>query len=225
VANTSAVAEMAVTLMLASVRNLAALDRSARSGRWRGEGAGRLPVVKGMTGRKVGILGLGTIGAKIAARMAPFEVEIGYCNRRPRAEAPYQYFSTPMALAEWADAVFVALRADASNRHIVDADLLRALGPEGHIVNISRGSAVDETALVAALREGTIKGAGLDVFEREPDIAEALRSLPNVVLSPHMSASTHEAYRAMQDAVLENLDAFFATGMAVTPVPECTTGG
>jgi lactate dehydrogenase-like 2-hydroxyacid dehydrogenase len=206
--------------MLASVRNLAALDRSARSGQWRGEGTARLPTVKGLTGRRIGILGLGTIGVKIAARMAPFEVEIGYCNRRPRADVPYRHFATPMALAGWADALFVALRADASNRHIVDAPLLHALGPDGHLVNISRGSAVDEAALITALREGTIKGAGLDVYEGEPQIPEDLRALNNVVLSPHMSASTHEAYSAMQDAVLANLEAFFATGRAVTPVPE-----
>lgn len=209
-ANAAAVADLAVALLLASLRRVHTGDRLMRAGEWRGANAASFLFLRGLTGRRVGVVGLGAIGEKIAQRLAAFETEIGYHNRRPRTDVPYRYFGSPMELAAWADTLVLAHRADESNRHMVNAALLEALGPDGHVVNISRGSAIDEDALVAALKNSTIAGAGLDVFENEPKVRADLRALPNVVMTPHLGGGTSEAYEAMSDAVLANLDAFFA---------------
>lgn len=209
-ANAAAVADLAVALLLASLRRVHIGDRLMRAGEWRGANAASFLFLRGLTGRRVGVVGLGAIGEKIAQRLAAFETEIGYHNRRPREGVPYRYFASPMELATWADTLVLAHRADESNRHMVNAALLEALGPDGHVVNISRGSAIDEDALIAALKNRTIAGAGLDVFENEPEVRADLRALPNVVMTPHLGGGTSESYEAMSDAVLANLDAFFA---------------
>ena len=218
-ANASAVADLAVGLLVASVRQLFAANAFLRRGDWAGNYAKRVPLVRGLTGRRVGIYGLGAIGEKIARRVAAFETEIGYHNRRRRPDVAYRYFDTLLALATWADVLVVAVRADAGNRHTVNADVLAALGAEGHVVNIARGSVIDEAALIAALRDGVIAGAGLDVYEHEPAVPAELQALPNVALTPHVGGGTLEAQAAMQDMVSANLDAFLAGRAVLTPVP------
>ncbi|MEN6543631.1 NAD(P)-dependent oxidoreductase [Parvibaculum sp.] len=218
-ANAAAVADLAVALLLASIRHVATGDRLMRAGVWRGDAAARLLFSPGLTGRKIGIIGLGAIGEKIASRLAAFETEIGYYSRSKRETSPYRYFETPLALATWADALVLAHRADDTNRHMVNAELIEALGSRGHIVNITRGSAIDEEALVSALKSGKLAGAGLDVFEGEPDHIRAdLRELSNLVLTPHIGGASIEALQSMLNASIANLDAFFAGAPLPNPV-------
>jgi hydroxypyruvate reductase len=162
-----------------------------------------------MLGRRIGLYGMGEIGRKIAARVAAFETEVGYFSRS-RHDVPYHYFPTLDALAEWCSVLMVAVRAGADTENAVDANILRKLGKDGYVVNISRGSVIDQQALVAALTEQTLAGAGLDVYEKEPHAPDALTALPNVVLSPHIGGHTLESHVAMQDCVIANLEAFFA---------------
>jgi lactate dehydrogenase-like 2-hydroxyacid dehydrogenase len=152
---------------------------------------------------------MGEIGRKIASRVAAFETEVGYFSRS-RHDVPYQYFSSLEALADWCSILMIAVRAGSDNKHAVDVGILRRLGSDGFVVNISRGSVIDEAALVTALSEQIIAGAGLDVYATEPHAPDALTALPNVVLTPHVGGHTLESHVAMQDCVLANLEAFFA---------------
>src|SRR5215471_102092 len=209
-ANASSVADIAVTLVLAATRRLVVADNYVRSGDW--AAAKPSPMMRpqaGMRGRRVGIYGMGEIGRKIAARAACFETEVGYFSRS-RHDVPYPYFPSLQALAEWCSVLLIAVRAGAQTRHAVNADIFRRLGVEGHVINIARGLVIDEAALVAALADGTIAGAGLDVYAREPHAPDALTALPNVVLTPHIGGHTLESHVAMQDSVIANLEAFFA---------------
>jgi lactate dehydrogenase-like 2-hydroxyacid dehydrogenase len=218
-ANAASVADLAVGLLIDSVRRVSLGDRIVRGGRWPTEGKPS-PPARGMTGRKIGILGLGAIGYKIALRLAGFESEIVYHSRRPRADAPWRYFADFHEMALYCDTLMIALRADASNRHIVDARILDALGPEAHVVNITRGSAIDEDALIAALKAKRIAGAGLDVFQREPDVPQALRDLDNVVLTPHLGGGALESVFAMSKMLMDNVAAYVRDGTLISPVPE-----
>jgi len=218
--NSATVADLAMGLLIASVRQMFAANAFLRRGDWTGNYAKRMPLVRGLTGRRVGIYGLGAIGERIARRAAAFEMEIAYHNRHRRTDVSYPYFATLHDLARWADVLVIAVRAGPGNRHAVDAAILAALGPEGHVINIARGAVIDEAALIRALREGIIAGAGLDVFEREPSVPEELMALPNVALTPHIGGGTLEASAALQDLVLANVDAFFAGTPVLTPVPE-----
>jgi hydroxypyruvate reductase len=210
-ANAAAVADVALMLMLASTRRLMVADSYVRNGGW--AEAKPSPLMKpppSLSGCKVGVYGMGEIGRKIASRVAAFETEIGYFNRTRYDDLPYQYFPSLDALAQWCTVLMIAVRAGADTTHVVNAELLKKLGPDGHVVNISRGSVIDEGALVAALKGGTIAGAGLDVFETEPHAPGELTSLPNVVVTPHIGGSTRESHVAMQACVVANLNAFFA---------------
>ena len=218
-ANATAVADVAMGLLIASVRQMPQAEAFLRRGDWKGNFARRMPLVRGLTGRKVGVYGLGAIGQRIAQRAAAFDTEIGYHNRTRRGDVPYAYFASLAELAAWCDILVIAVRAGASNRHAVDAGVLAALGPEGHVINIARGSVIDEAALIHALREGIIAGAGLDVFEHEPSVPEALLALPNVALTPHIAGGTKDAQAAMQDMVVANIDAFLAGRPVRNPVP------
>jgi lactate dehydrogenase-like 2-hydroxyacid dehydrogenase len=218
--NSTAVAEFAMGLVIASARGIIRGDRYARAGRWRGDIIERTAVTPELAGRRLGIYGLGSIGSKVAQRAAAFEMEIGYHNRKPRRDVPYAYHPTLIGLAAWADILVVTVRADAGNRHAINREILTALGPEGHLVNVSRGIAVDEAALCDALEAGTIAGAALDVYEDEPHIPERLTGLDNVVLTPHMAAISANAQRAQRDIMFANLEAFFAGRPVLTPVPE-----
>ncbi len=209
-ANAASVADIAVILMLAATRRLLVADTYVRSGDW--AAAKPSPMMRpqpGLLGRRIGIYGMGEIGRKIAARVAGFEAEIGYFSRSKR-EVPYQYFPSLEALAEWCSVLMIAVRAGPDTHHAVNADILTKLGEDGYVVNISRGSVIDEQALVAALTGGTIAGAGLDVYEREPHAPDALTALPNVVLTPHIGGHTRKSHLKMQGCVIANLEAFFA---------------
>ena len=210
-ANASAVADLAITLMLAVTRRLLPADDYVRSGGW--AGAKPSPMMSpqpGNPGRKIGVYGMGEIGRKIASRAAAFETEVGYFNRTHYQDLPYRYFPTLDALADWCDVLMVAVRAGADTHHVIDAAMLKRLGAKGTIVNISRGSTIDQAALVAALADKTIAGAGLDVFETEPHAPDALTAFPNVVLTPHIGGHTLDSHIAMQDCVIANLTAYFA---------------
>jgi hydroxypyruvate reductase len=209
-ANAAAVADLAVTLMLAVTRRLLPADQYVRSGNW--SAAKPSPLMRpqpGNPGRRVGIYGMGEIGRKIASRVAAFESEVAYFSRS-RRDVPYRYLPSLEALAEWCSVLMIAVRAGADTHHAVDANILRKLGKDGYVVNISRGSAIDQKALVAALAEEAIAGAGLDVYESEPHAPDPLTSFPNVVLTPHVGGHTIESHNAMQDCVIANLEAFFA---------------
>jgi lactate dehydrogenase-like 2-hydroxyacid dehydrogenase len=218
-ANADAVAEFAIGLMLASVRQIGKGDRFIRAGRWQGNAIERMPVVPGLRGRRLGIYGLGAIGGRIATVAAALGMEIAYHNRTRREDLPYRYEDSLIGLAEWSDVLMVAVRASAENRHAVDAAVLQALGPQGHLVNISRGIAVDEEALCNALEQGVIAGAGLDVFEAEPNVPDRLKALDNAVLTPHIAAMADSAQAAQQALLLRNLDAFFAGEPLPSGVP------
>jgi lactate dehydrogenase-like 2-hydroxyacid dehydrogenase len=209
-ANAAAVADLAMTLMLAVTRRLLPADDYVRSGSW--SAAKPSPLMSprpGNPGRRIGVYGMGQIGRKIAARAAAFETEVAY-HSRSRHDVPYPYHPSLAALVEWCDVLMIAVRAGADTHHVVDAEMLRALGKDGFLVNISRGSVIDQPALVAALTDKTIAGAGLDVYETEPHAPDALTGFPNVVLTPHVGGHTLESHAAMQDCVIANLTAFFA---------------
>jgi lactate dehydrogenase-like 2-hydroxyacid dehydrogenase len=161
---------------------------------------------------------MGEIGRKIAARATAFESEVAYFSRS-RHDVPYRYVSSLAALADWCDVLMVAVRAGPDTHHVIDAAMLQRLGRDGHIVNISRGSVIDQSALVSALENDVIAGAGLDVYEQEPHAPDALTVLPNVVLTPHVGGHTLESHVAMQDCVMANLEAFFAGRPLPHPVP------
>ena len=219
-ANAPDVAEMAVAILLASTRRVVRADKMIRRGDWTKRIPNRFGPIAGLTGGKVGILGLGAIGLEFAKRIKGFDVQVGYCNRTRRADVDYPYFPNVMELAHWADYLIVCLRSDASNKHIVNAEVLKALGPRGHVVNISRGWAVDEAALADALRHGVIEGAALDVFDEEPYEGTELLPLDNLVMTPHFGGGTEHAQRRMNALVRRNLDAHFAGQPVVSPVPE-----
>lgn len=209
-ANAAAVADLAVTLMLAVTRRLLPADNYVRSGNW--SSAKPSPLMRpqpGNPGRRVGVYGMGEIGRRIASRLAAFETEVAYFSRS-RHEVPYRYLPSLAALAEWCSVLMIAVRAGADTHHAVNGDILRKLGQDGYVVNIARGSVIDQAALVAALADGSIAGAGLDVYEKEPHAPDALTAFPNVVLTPHVGGHTLESHAAMQDSVIANLDAFFA---------------
>jgi len=220
-ANAASVADLAVTLMLAVTRRLLPADNYVRSGNWAAAKASPLMRPQaGNPGRKVGVWGMGEIGRKIAARVAAFETEVAYFSRSQH-DVPYRYLPSLEALAEWCNVLMIAVRAGADTHHAVDAGILRKLGKDGFVVNISRGSVIDQKALVAALAEESIAGAGLDVYEKEPHAPDALTGFPNVVLTPHVGGHTLESHVAMQDCVMANLEAFFAG----KPLPYVVKGG
>jgi len=208
-ANASAVADIALTLMLGAVRRLVVADGYARSGDWAAsKPSPMMRPPQGMCGRKAGVYGMGEIGRKIADRAAAFEAEVGYFSRS-RHDVSYRYFPSLEELAEWCSVLLIAVRAGPETNHVVNADILKRLGADGYVINIARGSVIDEVALVAALKDGTIAGAGLDVYAREPNPPGELTSLPNVVLTPHIGGHTLESHQAMQDCVIANLAAYF----------------
>ncbi len=210
------VADMAFALMLDVSRNIAASDRFVRRGKWP---KARYALGSRVSGKRLGIVGMGRIGQAVAERSSGFRMEVGYHNRRPAEGCALSYFESLTALAQWADYLVLTVAGGAGTRHLVNSDVLTALGPSGYLINVARGSVVDEAALIAALAERRIAGAGLDVFEDEPRVPDTLMALDNVVLTPHTASATHETRRAMADLVLENLQAFYATGAVRVPVP------
>ena len=216
-ANAATVADLALGLLIASVRNMFGASAYLHSGGWEKSGRRRRGG-RGLTGRRMGIYGLGAIGEKIALRARACEMEVAYHNRKPRPDVAYPYHGSLLELATWADVLMISVRADANNRHAVDAEVLNALGSDGHVVNIARGAVIDEQALIAALRDGVIAGAGLDVFEHEPAVPAALRAIPGVVLTPHIGGDSLESHAAMSGMVLANIEAHFARRPVPNPV-------
>lgn len=209
------VADLAVGLLLATLRRIPQADRYVREGKWP---AGHFPLSPTLRGRRIGILGLGAIGKAIAHRLDAFGVEIAYHGRSRQAEVSYAYHESPAALAEACDVLIAIVPGGADTRRLIDAEVLAALGPDGVLINVSRGSVVDEAALIAALEAKTILAAGLDVFASEPHVPDALRAMDNVVLLPHVGSATHVTRAAMGKLVVDNLVAWFETGRALTPV-------
>ncbi len=215
-ANSTSVADHAMALMLAVVRQVPFNDRMVRGGAWR-----TLDVLPGQVeGKRLGILGLGSIGAKVAKRAAGFDMQIAYYNRHVRADVPYARMESPQALAQWCDVLLLSAPGGPATRHIVDEAVLQALGPEGFLVNVGRSSLVETSLLVRALREGMIAGAAIDVYDDEPRIPAEFFDLRNVVLTPHLGAYSAESLRTKTDIVARNLEAFFAGKPVLTPVAD-----
>ncbi|HSV44872.1 MAG TPA: 2-hydroxyacid dehydrogenase [Ramlibacter sp.] len=213
------VADLALGLMLSVARKIPQADRYVREGRWESEG--NMPLARKMSGARLGIVGLGRIGQAIAQRAQAFGMSIAYTGRTQRAELPHPYYPSAAALAAQVDFLVVITPGGEGTRKLIGREVLQALGPKGYLINVARGTVVDEEALIEALQQGTIAGAGLDVFEREPHVPPALRGLDNVVLTPHMASATLDTRQAMADLALANLQAHFDGKPLLTPVPEC----
>jgi lactate dehydrogenase-like 2-hydroxyacid dehydrogenase len=215
---TEEVADTALGLLLMTVRELSAAERYLRAGRWPVEGP--YPLSASLRDRTVGIVGLGRIGMAIARRLDAMKVTVVYHSRRPRAGAPYRYYDNLRAMAADASVLMIIVPGTASTTHLVNAGILEALGPDGILINVGRGSVVDETALVSALKSGTIRSAGLDVFANEPHVPAELIALPNAVLLPHVGSASVHTRRAMGQLVVDNLESWFHNGKPLTPVAE-----
>ena len=213
---TEDVADFAFALILAQLRRIVAGDAHVRSGAWARTGA--LQLGTSLRGKTVGILGFGRIGRSIARRFLGFEVNVAYCDSRPAADVNYTYYADAVSLARASDILVVAVSGGEATRGLVNAAVLEALGSAGLLVNVSRGTVVDETALVAALAEKRIGGAALDVFWNEPDIDPRLLAFDNVLVQPHQSSGTLETRKAMGKLVRDNLEAHFAGRPLITPV-------
>jgi lactate dehydrogenase-like 2-hydroxyacid dehydrogenase len=214
-------ANMAIALLLACSRNLVANDRYLRAGEWKR--AGDPPLGRGVAGRVIGIVGLGRIGTVIARRLEAFGCVIAYHTRNPRSDVPWRHAPDLLALAQEAAALIVIVPGGPATEHMINAAVMDALGPEGLLINVARGSVVDEPALVTALTEGRLGGAGLDVYQDEPNVPEALFGLDQVILQPHQGSATRETRRAMADLVIGNLDCFFAGEPLLTPLASSPT--
>lgn len=212
--NDHCVADHAFALLLAIVRDVPQLDQATRAGVWRDA----LPLHPNVSNKRLGIVGLGNIGEKVARRGAGFDMEIGYHNRKPREGSPLRYFDSVQGLAQWSDFLVVTTPGGAGTRHLIDDTVLAALGAQGFVVNVSRGSVVDTAALARALLAGTIAGAALDVYEGEPQPPEALLALRNVVLTPHVGGRSPEAITASVDNFLRNATRHFAGEPVLTPI-------
>ncbi|MBY6676678.1 2-hydroxyacid dehydrogenase [Rhodococcus sp. BP-332] len=213
---TDAVADTALGLLIDTLRGLSAADRYVRAGEWTTKPMP--PLARQVSGSRVGILGLGRIGGAIAHRLEAFGCTIDYHNRNVVESSPYRYHSSPRELAAAVDVLVVAAAGGPETQQLVDRETLDALGPDGFLINVARGSVVDEDALVEALQSGRLAGAGLDVFAHEPEVPDALRALDTVVLLPHVGSATVQTRAAMEALTLENLNSFLADGTLVTPV-------
>jgi hydroxypyruvate reductase len=212
---TKATADLALGLILAVERRIAEGDRFVRRGAWRN---GELRFGRSLGGRRLGILGFGRIGRAIATRALALGMTIAYSGPRQKPEIPYPFFADPTALAEWSEILVVACPGGAATRHLVGPSVLAALGPEGTLINIARGSVVDEEAPGAALASGALGAAGLDVFAAEPIVPPALTQMDNIVLMPHTGSAAHETRTAMGDLMIANLEAHFAGRPLPSPV-------
>lgn len=213
--NADVVADHAFGLLIAAVRGIVPLDRGCREGLWRDELPSYTPTV---SGKRLGLLGLGEIGRKIARRASGFDMPVGYHSRTRKDEVPHTYFNSVVELARWCDFLIVATPGGPETRHLVNTEVLDALGPQGTLVNIARGSVVDTEALAAALREGRLAAAGLDVYESEPKRPEPLVGLRNVVLTPHIAGRSPEAMQACVTRFLANAGAHFAGQPMPSPI-------
>ena len=213
---TDDVADMGISLMLAIARTIPQADKYVREGKWP---TGPMPLARKVTGARLGIVGLGRIGSAIARRAAGFDMSIAYTSRNKVADSPYTYYPTPTALAAEVDFLMVITPGGAGTKGLINAEVLKALGAKGYLINVARGSVVDESALITALQNNVIAGAALDVFENEPHVPAALCAMSNVVLAPHVASATWQTRRAMADLAFGNLQAHFSGKPLLTPVP------
>ena len=212
------VADLALALALNIARRIPQADRHVRDGKWP---QAPMPLAAKMSGARMGIVGMGRIGQAIAERALAFGMSIAYTARSAKPALPYAFHATPQALAAVSDFLVIITPGGASTRKMIDASVLQALGPKGFLINVARGSVVDEAALIDALQRKVIAGAALDVFENEPKVPEALRVLDNVVLTPHIGSATQATRQAMADRAFANLQAHFAGKPLLSPIPEC----
>ncbi|KAL4589194.1 hypothetical protein LXL04_002099 [Taraxacum kok-saghyz] len=212
---TEDVADLAIELMLATLRRICECDRYVRGGLWK---KGDFKLTTKFSGKKIGIIGLGRIGTAIAKRAEAFSCPISYYSRTQKPELKYKYFPSVLELASDCQILVVSCPLTDETRHIINRQVIDAIGPKGFLINIGRGPHVDEPELVSALVEGRIAGAGLDVFENEPNVPEELFGLDNVVLVPHVGSDTFETVKAMADLVVGNLEAHFSKKPLLTPV-------
>ena len=211
------VADTALALILNVSRRFCEADRFVRDGRWPNES---FPLTIKPSGKRCGIVGLGNIGLQVAKRAEAFDMSIAYYNRRPRNDVPdhYRYYDDLISLAQDSDFLVVVVPGGGQTRHLIDEAVLNALGANGYLINVARGSVVDEPALVQALRDGRIAGAGLDVFEHEPQVPPPLLEMNQVVVFPHLASGTQETRQAMADLTLSNLEGWFKRQQVLTPV-------
>ncbi len=209
------VADTTMGMVLGAMRKFPQADRFVRDGSWL---KGGQALTTSVHHKKMGIAGLGRIGKTIAKRAQGFDMEIAYYGRSKQADVPFKYFADIADMAAWCDVLVVITPGGAATRNMIDARVLKALGPKGYLVNISRGSVVDEPALIEALKTGAIAGAGLDVFADEPRVPEALLALDNVALAPHVGSATNETRDAMGNLVVDNLVAVKNGQKPLTPV-------
>lgn len=209
------VADLGIGLLLALARRIPQADRYVRAGRWP---EGPVPLARKVSGARLGIVGLGRIGQAIARRAEGFGLQIAYTSRHPKADSPYRYHPSAAALAAEVDYLIVITPGGEGTRGLINAEVLAALGPEGSLINVARGSVVDQPALIDALQRGVIAGAALDVFDDEPHVPAVLREMDNVVLTPHMASATRQTRQAMADLAFGNLQAHFAGRALLTPV-------
>jgi hydroxypyruvate reductase len=212
---TDDVADIATALVLMTSRALSAAQRFLLDGGWESAAS---PLTSALNHKTAGIVGLGRIGKAIAQRLEACGMCIAYTGRNQQEGVAYRFHSTLEALAAASDFLIIACPGGPETHHLIDSEILTQLGPEGTLINISRGSVVDEAALIRALKKGQIKGAGLDVFENEPHVPRELRDLPNAILLPHVGSATIETRQAMADLCLRNLDAHFSGQNLITPV-------
>ncbi|EKN3943182.1 2-hydroxyacid dehydrogenase [Yersinia enterocolitica] len=214
---TDDVADLAMGLILATSRQIPGAQRFIEEGAWQ---KGGYPWTRKVSGARLGIIGMGRIGRTIAKRAAAFDMSIAYTDRAALADMDYTFYATLLSLAEASDFLVVCTNGGAETRGLVNRDVLNALGAEGILINISRGSVVDERALIEAIEEGTLGGAGLDVFTDEPQVPQALLHRANVVATPHMASATWATRKEMSRLVLENVNAYFSGEPLVTPIPQ-----
>lgn len=215
---TDDVADLAIGLTLSVARNIPQADQYVRTGQWP---SGPMRLGRKVSGARMGIVGLGRIGSAIAKRAQAFGMSVAYTTRTERPDSGFAYYPSAAALAANVDFLVVITPGGQGTKHLINADVLKALGKHGYLINVARGSVVDEAALVQALTDGTIAGAGLDVFADEPNVPQVLWSMPHVVLTPHMASATHQTRQAMADLAFANMQAGLAGTPLLTPVPEC----
>ena len=215
---TDDVADLAMGLVLSVGRTIPQADKFVRAGQWPN---GPIALARKVSGARMGIVGMGRIGKAIAKRASGFGMSIAYTARTEKPDSGYRFFASATALAAQVDFLVVITPGGAGTHHLINAEVLKALGARGFLINVARGSVVDEQALIEALQNGTIAGAGLDVFANEPQVPEAFWSMGNVVLTPHMASATTETRQAMADLAFANMQAGISGQPLRTPVPEC----
>ena len=217
---TDDVADLAIGLLLSIARHIPAADQFVRQGHW---AKGPIQLGKKVSRSRVGIVGMGRIGQAIARRASAFDMQVSYTARSEKPGLGYSYCPDAVSLAAAVDFLIVITPGGAGTRHLINAEVLKALGPKAYLINVARGSVVDEQALIEALQAGTIAGAALDVYANEPQVPEVLWSMPNVVLTPHMASATQETRQAMADLAFANMQAGIEGRQLRTPVPECAS--